>query len=70
MENEEEKCEKCVVAEPSQETNNETDNAASLQEKGQVYKHLNTDVWVVAYWDSLPCTAVINCIYYISISLW
>jgi len=44
METKEEKCEKCVDAEPSQETDNETNNATSLQEKGKVFKHLNTDV--------------------------
>lgn len=49
METEEEKCEKCVDAEPSQETDNETDNAKSLQEKGKVFQHLDTDLWVVAY---------------------
>jgi hypothetical protein len=57
-----EKYEKCVDAEPSEETDNEKNNATSLQEKGKVFKHLNTDVWVAAYWDSLPCIALINCI--------
>jgi hypothetical protein len=49
METKEEKCEKCVDAEPSQETDNETDNSKSLQEKGKVFQHLDTDLWVVAY---------------------
>jgi hypothetical protein len=70
METKGEKYEKCVDAEPSQETDNETNNATSLQEKGKVFKHLNTDVWFAAYWDSLPCTALINCVYYINISMW
>ena len=69
METKEEKCEKCVDAEPSQETDNETNNATALQEKGKVFKNLNTDVWVVAYWDSLPCTALINFRYSMNISL-
>jgi hypothetical protein len=70
METKEEKCEKCVDAEPSQETDNDTNNATALQEKGKVFKNLSTDVRVVAYWDSLPCTALINCRYCINISLW
>jgi len=40
METKEEKCEKCVDAEPSLET----DNATLLQEKGKVVEHLNTNV--------------------------
>jgi hypothetical protein len=43
METKEEKYEKCLDAEPSQETDNETNNATSLKERGKVFKHLNTD---------------------------
>jgi hypothetical protein len=70
METKGEKCEKCVDAEPSQETDDETNNATALQEKGKVFQNLNTDVWFVAYGDSLHCTALINCKYCINISLW
>jgi hypothetical protein len=70
METKEEMCEKCVDTEPSQETGNETTYATALQEKGKVFKNLNTVVCVVAYWDSLPFTALINCRYCINVSLW
>jgi hypothetical protein len=48
METKEEKCDKYVDAEPSQETDNETDNATSLQAKGSIVQLLDRELWVVA----------------------
>lgn len=61
METKEEKCEKCVDAEPSQETDNETDNSKSLQEKGHKVGQLHcllSDAGIYSY--AAVCALVLH----------